>query len=423
MQEDFLHYLWQYKKFDILNIKTSNQESISILSVGQHNLNSGPDFFNSKLKIGDQLWAGNVEIHINSSDWYVHNHENDAAYDNVILHVVWEHDTDVFRKDNVVIPTLELKYFVEKKALANYHNLFSKPGTWVNCESDFINIDDFTIKNWLERLYFERLERKAFDINALLLESKNDWEAVLFKMLAKSFGSRVNGDAFLSIAKSANFSVVRKLQSKQMQLEALFFGQSNLLDKEVEEAYVKELLKEYTFLQQKFKLQKEGVSPIQFFRLRPPNFPTIRLSQLARLYCSEQNIFSKVIDTNTLSDFYNLFAVSTSAFWETHYTFNKVSKSRKKIVAKPFIDLLLINTIIPLKFSYAKYQGKQIDDSIIKLISELKSEKNNIVNKFNSLKKVSFSALDSQGLIQLKNEYCSKNKCLQCAIGSKLLNK
>lgn len=423
MQEDFLHYIWQHKKFDVNSIKTTNNEAVSILSVGQHNLNSGPDFFNGQLKIENQTWAGNVEIHIKSSDWYVHNHENDKAYDNVILHVVWEHDTDVFRKDNAVIPTLELKSFIDKKALTNYQALFSKSKTWINCENDFSSIDDFTIQNWLERLYFERLERKSEDINGLLKRSKNDWEAVLFKVLAKSFGSKVNGDTFLSLANSIDFSIVRKLQSKQTQLEALLFGQANLLGNDVEEAYIIELIKEYKFLNQKFKLSNNGVSQIQFFRLRPSNFPTIRLSQLASLYHSQQNIFSKIIETNTLNDFYKLFSVSTSTFWETHYTFNKVSKQRKKGLTKSFIDLLLINTIIPLKFSYAKSQGKQIDDEIIKLISEIKSEKNSIIEKFNSLKKVSNSALQSQGLIQLKNEYCSKNKCLQCAIGSKLLNK
>lgn len=423
MQEDFLHYIWQYKKFDVSAIKTSNNEAITILSVGQHNFNSGPDFFNAQLKIENQTWAGNVEIHIKSSDWYVHNHETDAAYDNVILHVVWEHDTDIFRKDNAVIPTLELKRFIDKKALNNYQTLFSKSEKWINCENNFSNIDSFTIQNWLERLYFERLERKAYDINLLLKDSKNDWEAVLFKILAKNFGSKVNGEAFLSIAKSIDFSVVRKLQSKQIQLEALFFGQANLLDNTIEDFYSKQLIKEYQFLKQKFKLSNSSVSQIQFFRLRPPNFPTIRLSQLANLYNSHQNLFSKIIETNTLDDFYSLFAVTTSPFWNTHYTFNKTSKHSKKVLTKPFVDLLLINTIIPLKFSYAKAQGKQIDDAIIKLISEIKSEKNSVIEKFNSLKKISNSALQSQGLIQLKNEYCSKNKCLQCTIGSKLLNK
>jgi hypothetical protein len=423
MQEDFLHYLWKHKKFDVSNIKSATNETITIVSIGQHNLNSGPDFFNAQLKIGNQLSAGNLEIHIKSSDWYLHNHETDSNYDNVILHVVWEYDTEVFRKDNTSIPVLELKHFVSKTALNNYEKLFSKAQKWINCEEDFNDVEDFKIQNWLERLYFERLERKSEDIEQLLKASKNDWEAVLFKMLAKNFGLKVNGDAFLSMASSFDFSVVRKTQSNRMVLEALLFGQSGLLESQIQNGYYAELSKEYQFLTQKFKLSNQNVAPIQFFRLRPPNFPTIRLSQLASLYHEHQNIFSKIIEVENLDEFYSLFSVGTSTFWESHYSFDKESKSLKKVLTKSFIDLLLINTIIPLIFSYYKQQGKPMDTTIVKLIQQISSEKNSIIEKFNSLKNISTSALQSQGLLQLKNNYCDKNKCLQCAIGNSLLNK
>ncbi len=422
MQEDFLHYIWKHKKLEVTNLKTSNNQTVQIVSGGQHNLNSGPDFFNAQLKIDDQLWAGNVEIHIKSSDWFVHNHEVDSAYDNVILHVVWEHDTEVFRKDNTEIPTIELKKYVSKEALENYQKLFSKSDKWINCEHDFKSVDDFTITNWLERLYFERLERKFQDIEKLLKSSANNWEAVLFKMLAKNFGLKVNGESFLSIANSIDFSIVRKQQSNLMSLEALLFGQAGLLDDSIQEPYFIELVNEYKFLTQKFNLSNVTVTPLQFFRLRPPNFPTIRLSQLANLYHQHQNIFSKIIESHLVEDFYKLFKVGTSSFWDTHYTFGKTSKNSKKLITKSFIDLLLINTIIPIKFSYSKQIGKPNEESILQLIQGIASEKNNIVEKFNDLKPVSKSALESQALIQLKNEYCDKNKCLQCAIGNKLLN-
>jgi hypothetical protein len=423
MQEDFLHYIWKHKKFDISNLKTTANESVSMVSVGQHNLNTGPDFFNAQLKIVDQLWAGNVEIHIKSSDWFLHNHETDANYDNVILHVVWEHDTDVFRKNNTAIPTLELKNYVSKSALNNYEKLFSKKQTWINCEHDFTEVDDFSIQYWLERLYFERLERKSRDIEQLLKASKNDWEAVLFKMFAKNFGLKVNGEAFLSLANSIDFSIIRKTQSNRTSLEALLMGQSGLLDEVIEDPYCQELAKEYQFLKQKFSLVNNHIIPFQFFRLRPPNFPTIRLSQLSSLYHNHQNVFSKILEINDMNAFYDIFYVGTSTFWETHYTFKKASRGSKKLLTKAFIDLLLINTIIPLKFSYAKHHGKQIDEDIVKLMQQIASEKNNIVDKFNTLKQVSTSALQSQGLLQLKSEYCDKNKCLQCIIGNSLLNK
>ena len=421
MQEDFLHYLWKHKKILANSLKTTKGELVSIINVGEHNHNTGPDFFNAQLKIGEQLWAGNLEIHIKSSDWYLHNHETDVNYDNVILHVVWEHDTEIFRKDNTKIPTLELKHYVPQDALNGYQKLFNNNRKWINCENDFASTPEFIMTNWLERLYFERLERKANEITALLHENTNNWESVLFKMLFKNFGLKVNGDAFASIANSFDFSIIRKQQSNLLSLEALLFGQAGLLEDDCQEAYFLELAKEYQFLKQKFTLTNTNVTPLQFFRLRPPNFPTIRMSQLANMYYLHQNLFSKIIAANTLNEFYTLFTVETSAFWETHYTFGKPSKVSKKKVTKAFVDLLLINTIIPIKFSYAKQLGKTIDEEIIRMLQQITSEKNSIVDKFNGLKKVSHSALESQALLQLKNEYCDKNKCLKCAVGNSLL--
>ncbi|NNC49196.1 MAG: DUF2851 family protein [Flaviramulus sp.] len=423
MQEDFLHYIWKHKKFQINNLKTTNDETILVSLVGQHNLNSGPDFFNAQLKIGEQLWAGNVEIHVKSSDWFVHNHEQDKAYDNVILHVVWEHDTEVFRKDNTPIPTIQIKEFIDASVLNNYVKLFSKQNKWINCENDFASVDEFLLKNWFERLYLERLEQKVNTITALLKNSKNDWEAVLFYMLAKNFGLKVNGDSFFSLAQSIDFSIIRKLQPNQQLLEALFLGQGGYLDQDIEDGYFFSLEKDYLFLKQKFKLENKQVLPLQFFRLRPSNFPTIRLSQLASLYNEQKNLFSKILETNTIEDFYDLFKVSASSFWKTHYTFQKESKLSSKILTKSFIDLLLINTIIPIKFCYAKQKGETIDDDIIKLSNTIKSEKNSIISAFNNLKKVSNSSLDSQSLIQLNTNYCKTNKCLKCAIGNAVLNK
>jgi len=422
MQEDFLHYIWKHKKFDSLNLKSVDGELITITSFGQHNLNSGPDFFNAQLHIDNQLWAGNVEIHIKSSDWFAHNHEIDKAYDNVILHVVWEHDTEVFRKDNTQIPTLELKPLVNQDTLQNYQKLFSKSQKWINCENDFAEVDGFILHSWLERLYFERLERKSIEIEFLLNKSSNNWEAVLFQLLAKNFGLKINGEAFLSLANSFDFSVIRKAQSNLLSLEALFFGQFGLLENDIQEPYFLELKKEYSFLSNKFKLSQQGVLPLQFFRLRPPNFPTIRLSQLANLFHVQNNLFSQIIDTHDLEALYEIFSISTSQFWETHYTFGKASKKSIKKTSKAFIDLLLINTIIPLKFSYAKQQGKDINENLVMIMQQLKSEKNSIIERFNSLKNVSTSALQSQALLQLKNEYCDKNKCLQCAVGNALIS-
>jgi len=422
MQEDFLHYIWKHKAFDTKNLKTVNGESVSIKKLGEHNHNAGPDFFNAQLSVDNQVWAGNVEIHIKSSDWYVHNHEVDKAYDNVILHVVWEHDTEIFRKNNSEIPTLELKHYVNKSLLGNYQKLMQSK-SWINCESNFPEVHDFLLNNWLDRLYIERLEQKSEVIEQLLEQSSNDWEAVLFKMLLKNFGLKVNGESFSSLASSFDFFLLRKIQNDVLDIEALLFGQSNLLEEDVQDVYYLDLKERYKFLKQKFKLNNQGVLPVQFFRLRPPNFPSIRLSQFANLCALEQNLFSRVIDFKTKADYYNLLKKEVTDFWKTHYTFSKVSKKSKKQLTESFIDLIIINTIIPLKFSYAKSQGKFIDEDLFKLIKQIKMEKNSIVSRFLDIKKIEKNALNSQALLQLKSQYCDKNKCLRCAVGNSLIVK
>ena len=223
MKEDFLHYLWKFKKFDTLNLKTFNGEEITIINVGQYLELAGPDFFNAQITIGNQKWAGNVEIHLKSSDWYVHHHERDEAYENVILHVVWEHDAEIFRKNNTEIPVLELKKYVDKSTVENYQSLMA-PKSWIFCEKQIKHVDEFVFKNWQERLFFERLERKSKPIFDLLEQTNQDWEAVLFCLLARNFGLNTNGEIFLKIAQSIPFSVVRKESFEVENLEALIFG-------------------------------------------------------------------------------------------------------------------------------------------------------------------------------------------------------
>jgi len=420
MKEDFLHYLWKFKKFDALNLKTSNEEEITIINVGQYLELAGPDFFNAQITIGNQKWAGNVEIHLKSSDWYVHHHERDSAYENVILHVVWEHDTEIFRKNNTEIPVLELKKYVEKETVENYQSLIS-PKSWVFCEKQLKDIDEFTLKNWQERLFFERLERKSEPIFDLLEQTNQDWEAVLFCLLAKNFGLNTNGEIFLKIAQSIPFSIVRKESFEIENLEALLFGTAGLLDSEKEDNYFKDLKFRYYYLLHKYQIEKNPIEPVQFFKHRPDNFPTIRLSQLANLYHSQQNLFSKICALNSLKNIYEVFQVSASEYWLNHYQFDKESPKKKKPLSKSFIDLIVINTIIPLQFAYAKSQGKEISEDLIRLLNEVSPEKNAIIDKFSVFGIKAKSAFETQSLLQLKNEYCNKSKCLKCAVGMELL--
>ena len=421
IKEDFLHHLWKYKLFSSSKLQTIQNESIAIVNSGTHNYNTGPDFFNSQLKISNQLWAGNVEIHTKSSDWYVHGHENDKNYDSVILHVVFEHDVDIHRNDNTVVPTLELKDYINKEVLNNYKQLFSSNQKWINCEKDIAEVDKFTVSNWIERLYIERLEQKSEFIQKLLIDSKNDWEAVLFKLLAKNFGLKVNGDAFYDLANQLDFSIIRKEQHDLFGLEALFFGHARMLEKPIEDQYHNRLKKEYEYLKTKYQLPNSFGAPFQFFRLRPNNFPTIRLAQFSALYHHQQNLFSKLMNVTEVNDYYQLFEFSVTEYWKTHYSFTSISKKSEKKLTKSFIDLLLINTIIPLKFMHLKSIDKLNETEILLLIKRLKSEKNTIIDEFKKLKITAKNALDSQALLQLKNNYCTAQKCLQCAIGNTLL--
>lgn len=420
MKEDFLHYVWQYKKFDFSNLKTVNGEPMHIINVGNYLQQTGPDFFNGQILIDRQKWAGNIEIHIKSSDWYLHHHEKDNNYDNVILHVVWEYDTPIFRKDNSEIPTLELKHHVAKEVLENYQSLLS-PKSWIFCENQIASVDDFILKNWKERLFFERLERKTMPIQKLLKILSYDWEAVLFCMLAKNFGLNTNGEVFLKMAQSIPFSVVRKERVDVENLEALFFDQTGLIPFEAEDNYTKELKKRVDYLTQKHQLQKTILAPVQFFKHRPDNFPTIRLAQLAKVYHQQENLFSKIISLNKLTDFYSLFEVETGSYWQTHYQLDKESVKKKKKLSKSFIDLIIINSIIPIQFAYAKSIGKEISETLLETMFEMQPERNTIIEKFNRFKIQSKNAFDSQSLLQLKNEYCNANKCLQCSIGIQLL--
>jgi hypothetical protein len=420
VKEDFLHYVWQYKKFDFSNLTTVSGEVLTISHVGHYLRQSGPDFFNAQIIIDNQKWAGNVEIHLKSSDWYLHQHENDDHYDNVILHVVWEHDTPIFRKDNSEIPTLVLKPYVGNDILNHYLSL-ATPKSWIYCENQIKMTEAFVFDNWLERLFFERLERKAIPIQELLQETDNDWEAVLFYMLAKNFGLNTNGEIFLKMAKSIPFSIIRKESFEVQNLEALLFGKVDLLPMDAEDFYGKDLQNRSTYITQKHRLKKLFIEPVQFFKHRPDNFPTIRLAQLAMLYHKQQNLFSKIVTTHSLGDFYRLFDVGVSPYWECHYQFEKESPKKKKQFSKSFIDLLIINTIVPLQFAYAKNQGKEISEQLLQLMQTIAPEKNIIIEKFSNFGVNAKSAYQTQSLLQLKNNYCNHSKCLECAIGIQLL--
>jgi hypothetical protein len=423
MNEDFLHYVWKYKMFSKVNFKTTDNENISIIKTGVHNKNAGPDFLNTELKIEDQTWIGNVEIHLKSSDWYLHKHETDANYDAVILHVVWENDAVIFMKNNKPIPTLVLKGFVNKSVLENYRNLFFTPTIWIPCQNTIATVDSFTVAHWKERLFFERLEKKSEEITALLVQENNDFEAVLFQLLAKNFGLKVNGDSFLRLAQSIDFSIIQKVSFDAHQLEALLFGQAGFLSEEIEDGYQRQLKITYAYLTQKYNLQPVVNIQFSFFRMRPNNFPTLRIAQLASLFHKHQKFFSKLMTRKTLKDFYDLFSIGIAPFWKTHYNFESISKSSSKKLTRSFIDLLIINTVVPLNFLYQKARGEVDEMFFLEILKRIKPEKNSIISKFSELGIGAENAFETQALLTLKNNYCAPKRCLECAIGNSILKR
>jgi len=421
MKEDFLHHLWLYKRLDITQLQTTTGEPLQILHFGHYLQSAGPDFFNAQLIIGDQKWAGNIEMHLKSSDWYLHNHQTDVNYDNVILHVVWEHDIDVFRKNNEAIPVLELKNYVSNEQIKQYQNLF-RPKSWINCENELASVDDFLIQNWQERLFFERLEQKSQVVTTLLQETKFDWEQVVYGLLLKNFGLNSNGEVFFAITKELPFSIVRKERENLDHLEALFFGISGLLENDFEDNYPKELQQIWLNLKQKYQL-KSMKQEVQFFKLRPDNFPTIRLSQLAALFHKHHSVFQLLVTRNSLYDFREFFKISASKYWETHYQFDKESPKKKKSLSNDFVDLLVVNSVLPLQFAYSNYLGTDKTEELLELIKQVKAESNTIISKFESIGLISKNAFQTQALLQLKRNYCERNSCLQCQIGIYLLKK
>lgn len=420
MKERFLHFIWRSKLFNTLDLRTTSGEQLVIKNVGLLNENAGPDFLNARVKIGQQLWVGNVEIHLNSSQWYEHGHHNDIRYSTVVLHVVWEHDLTVFNKSNSKIPTLALKNLVAANLLKRYEKIYKTSSNKLACATDINTISKLKFNHWLDRLFVERLEMKVLRLNSSYKRVNQDWEGLLYTSLTTSFGLKINSESFSFLAEILPFNIVRKNLHDLHSLEALFLGTAGLLHGQ-RCNYQLQLNKSYGFLKKKYELNSLNPGHVQFFRLRPLNFPTIRLSQLAALYHKNTHLFSRFRHCNTITEIYDIFHVKASHFWDTHYTFDTKSKKKQKWVSKRFIDILIINVIVPLKYFYSSHSGISNRLDVINLMESLKPERNSIISEFENLGIEVNNALISQSLIQLKNNYCDKKRCLDCDIGKALI--
>lgn len=423
MKEEFLYYIWKYRLFN-KNIHTNDEESLQIIKTGERNHDSGPDFFNAKIKIGKTTWAGNIEIHINSSDWYKHHHHEDKAYNNIILHVVYKNDVSIFRENGEKIPAIELINEFDIKLLDRYNDFMSSK-TWIPCEKLIHFTDSFIIFSWLESLLIERLEKRSLQIISNLENNKNNWEQTFYEHLAMNFGFKLNSEAFAMLARSLPIKYLLKHKNNNFQVEAMLFGQAGLLKERFTETYPFELKKEYQFLQNKYSFNPIDVHIWKFLRLRPSNFPTIRISQFASLICKNSSLFSKIIESENISDISNIFEISASKYWDNHYTFKKLSgRKSQKLFGNTARDLLIINTVAPFLFTYGKLnKNEKYIERALKFLEETKGEINSITKKWESLKINTSSAYHTQALLELKNNYCNQKKCLDCRIGDFILTK
>jgi len=430
MTERLLQFIWQFQYFNKSELETIDGEKVQIQFAGQLNTNQGPDFSDAKIVIGKTIWAGTIELHIKTSDWNKHNHQSDKNYKNVILHVVWEDDgagnrnavpikeTEQSSVDH--IPVLELKGRVSKILLQRYEELMNS-NSFVPCENSISTVKEITWKSWKDRLLVERLVRKFQTIESSLNENNFHWEETFWWMLARNFGIKVNADAFEAIARSISIKILAKHKTQIHHLEALLLGQAGLLENKFSEDYPLMLQKEYKFYKSKYNLKPIN-QPVFFLRMRPGNFPTIRLAQLAMLVHDSAHLFSKIKEADSVKDVKAWLDVTANDYWHYHYKFDEESAYRKKKLGAAMIDNIIINTVCPVLFAYGNYNDEtKYKDKALKWLEQTSAEKNNITKGFQQLGIENKTSFDSQGLIELKNEYCNKKRCLECGIGNSIL--
>jgi hypothetical protein len=421
MQESFLHYIWQFQYFDKRELRVSTGEKLETFFPGTLNGDSGPDFNNAKIRLDNIDWAGSVEIHIKSSGWYDHHHDVDGAYENVILHVVWDEDKEVLRGDGSAIPTLVLNGRVDESLISKYQKLVHNSSS-IPCERIFPKISDLVKFGMLDKALMQRLENKADQIVQLLRSANNDWEEVTYQLMARNFGFKINYDPFFQLANVIRRKTLLKHGDNLTQIEALLFGQAGFLDYGIKDDYFKELQREYKVLSSKYgldnqKLKKENW---KFLRLRPANFPTIRIAQFSALIHKNRNFFSKLIEPDV--EIVKLFDVRTSPYWHSHYRFGRKTARSISGLGMESVNNLLINTVVPLLVAYGKSQDDQeMIDRAVALLHGIKAEKNKITKAWSEIGLAIKDSFDSQALIELNNHYCLKRRCLACNIGVDIL--
>ena len=415
MKEEFIYYLWENRLLH-LDLKTTDNEEITVLSVGNRNYDSGADFVNARIKIGDALWAGQVEIHVRASDWFKHNHHNDANYDSVILHVVYENDTDSLK-----IPTLEIK---DKFDLSIFHkyNWFFGSRNWIPCGEFVGGVQNFTLISWLDRMLVEHLENECKELDFKLKNNQYDWEQAFYQRLMRYFGLKVNNDSFEYLSRILPLNLLLRHRDNDIYIESMMFGCAGFLERDFEEDYPSLLKRDFKMLRSKFGLKVMPLSNWKFLRLRPPNFPTIRIAQLAKIITKNGNMFSKIRDADDIQEIKDLFDIELNSYWDNHFQFDKTSKvERRKILGKTAVDLIIINAIVPMLFYYGHTHSlESYKEKAMSFLEQIESEDNLIIRNFQNSGVVLQNAFQTQAILYMYKYYCKRRRCLECRIYSVL---
>ena len=418
MKEDFLYFLWKYQLFEHHNLETQCGLAVQVKKPGFQNFDSGPDFSSAHLVIDEVEWFGNVEMHIKSSEWFAHSHQHDEAYDSVVLHIVWNYNIPVTDSKGREIPTISLSKLPQDKYLANYEQL-SQSLVEIPCQVQLLSVPSIYLKSELEERLIHRLERKT--------ERWKDYKVgelktMFYELLAQSFGFKVNADPFLQVAQQLPLSIVLKHRSSVKQLEALFFGVSGMLSSQWKDDYPKELLREWSFLKHKYQLSEVTYLQWKFSKMRPPNFPTIKLAQFIVLMTSFQELFDAVNSNKPILFVREYFEAGVSKYWDTHYVFDKLSRSQSKVLGISSFYLIVINAIVPFVYlKFKKEERQEVFDYLTDLLESLPSEKNHKIKLFTDLGLKPKSAFDSQSLLELLDYKCLPKKCLTCKVGNQLV--
>ncbi len=423
MNEDFLHYIWKFQNFDKTALITTKGEVLHIVQSGFHNHNGGPDFMDARILMDTELWAGNVEIHTRSSDWEKHQHQKDQAYNNVILHVVYEHDRTVHNQNGQALPTLVLKGRFDEYLYWRYEQLVQNKGS-IPCEMHFNSVEKLIVESMLERVLVERISRKAQEIKKLLQENKGDWEETAYQWLSYCFGLKINAQPMLWLAKALPLKLVQKHANDQALVQALIYGTAGFLESTFEDTYPVQLKRDYTFLQHKYQLNPLKKVVWNYGRLRPVSFPEMRLAQWSNLVSTHKHLFKTMIETGNVEQLFSFFALSGDAYWRTHFRFEKPSGAHGTQTSKTFITRLIINGVVPFLFAYGEHvQEDFYKQRALDLLDQLPVESNVTTRVFEQFSLKCTSAFDTQAVLELKSQYCDLKKCLNCAVGNQILKK